>query len=617
MALESKESNNENKEVIKEEPKMQYHWYLFSFFVIYYGSYLIPGLLFFLYILLVLIPNVMATKSFISLFTELTPLLSMIIFPLVIIICYLLHLFFIALITRVLWQITEKKSPTKDGTIPRNIRSRTLNFYHIRSFMIKYPKYVFTKGIFPWLSNWLFNFVGSDKIGKGTTIEEQICADKYIDIGKNCYIGVGSVLTSHLVEGIFGNIVYFELKLGDNVTFGGSNNYACGCKFGDNCFLMPWASGGKHYVVSGDNFYSGLPLRKIFKKQINECLKIPLNIIEEEKKYRSDPNNLKNLQDTLKAYNDNKSHVADNQEDSHSEEVKEESNVPESNDETDFALDFTTSSAISKINLKFLALYVPILWFSGFMISILWYEYTKNKPPIQVDPINWISTFLFLPVMLFLSILLFLGFCLIFTKLFLVLINLIHKPKEGVFKAEVGNTDFDFWCLRTQVKKLPVFLSRNCPIPYLDAWTLRWLGLSMDFSSHLNDAWCDLEFVDMGRGVMVGQGAVIMSSMVVGKYLIIKKTFIDDYVVVGGQDTIAPGTIFGKDTVTGALSTTNYCQILEDGWIYFGIPVIKLKRNTYAESSRDFIRKVEVDTDKKYEVKHDVNIDEDKKDLVK
>jgi len=139
----------------------------------------------------------------------------------------------------------------------------------------------------------------------------------------------------------------------------------------------------------------------------------------------------------------------------------------------------------------------------------------------------------------------------------------------------------------------------------------------MDFSSHLNDAWCDTEFIEMGRKVMVGQGAVIMSSMVVGKYLFIKKTIFDDYTVVGGQDSVAPGTIIGKDSVIGALSITNYCQVLEDGWIYFGIPCIKLKENKYAESKRDFIRKVDVDEEKKYEIEHEVNIDEDKKDLLK
>jgi hypothetical protein len=56
---------------------------------------------------------------------------------------------------------------------------------------------------------------------------------------------------------------------------------------------------------------------------------------------------------------------------------------------------------------------------------------------------------------------------------------------------------------------------------------------------------------------------------------------------------------------------------LKPGWIYFGIPAMELKENKYAEERRDIIIKKEVDEARKYEVSHEVNIDEDKKDLIK
>lgn len=614
----SKEDKETDEEIIKEEVNLQYHWYLFSFFVIYFISFLIPGIVFFLYCLIFFVPKVMDNRDILLLFTQFDSLLSFLLMPIIIIGCYLLHLLFVGIVTRWLWNITEKNSPTKDGVIPRNIRSKTLNYYHIRSFMIKYPKYIFTKGPFPWLANWLYNFVGSNKIGKGTTIEEQVCADKYIDVGKNCYIGVNSVLTSHLVEGIFGNISYFEINVGDNTTTAGLNCFASGCELGPDSYLLPWASGGKHYKVKGDNFYSGLPLRKIFKSKIEDYLKIPKKIQKSEASYRTDPSNLEALKKSLKEYNDKRAKEPQkSKEDEEEKELsKENPELNEQDEAKDYKLDFTTSSAISKMNIKFLALYIPIIWFSGLAVAILAHEYLRNKPNIFLDPLSWIPTLLVAPAMLFLMYIIFIAACLVFTKLFIVLANLVHQPKEGIFKAETGDTDFDFWCLRTELKKLPVILLRNSPIPYMDAWALRWLGISMDFSSHLNDAWCDTEFIEMGRKVMVGQGAVIMSSMVVGKYLLIKKVILDDYVVVGGQDTIAPGTIIGKESVIGALSSTNYGQLLEDGWIYFGVPAIQLKENKYAETARDKIRIIDVDGDKKYHVNHDVNIDEDKKHLV-
>ena len=67
----------------------------------------------------------------------------------------------------------------------------------------------------------------------------------------------------------------------------------------------------------------------------------------------------------------------------------------------------------------------------------------------------------------------------------------------------------------------------------------------------------------------------------------------------------------------GAVSVTTLNQDLEDGWIYFGIPARKLKPNKYAEMRRDTIHKVDVDEREKVETEHEVNIDDDKKHLIK
>jgi hypothetical protein len=277
----------------------------------------------------------------------------------------------------------------------------------------------------------------------------------------------------------------------------------------------------------------------------------------------------------------------------------------------DYMLDFTTSSAISRVNVKILVIYLPIFWLSGILDMIFWYEWTNNAGGIRL-----ITMVIFLPYAIFCMYFIFIISSLFFCKIFLTLINLFHKPKEGIFIAEKGNKDFEFWCLRIELKKLAIWLLRNCPMPWLDVMAFKWFGIDMDYSSHLQDSWTDMEFIKFGRKVLVGQGAVVMSSMVVGKYLIVKKVIFDDYCVIGGQDVISPGTIVGKDTVVGALGMTNFNQVLEDGWIYFGIPSRKLKPNKYAESRRDLVREVDVDDAKSYEVEHDVNIDEDKKDLV-
>jgi len=276
--------------------------------------------------------------------------------------------------------------------------------------------------------------------------------------------------------------------------------------------------------------------------------------------------------------------------------------IKQKRDNSEYALDFTTSSAISQISLKFLILYIPIFWFSGILLLGIFFFGFHFIPGEYF--------LIILPLILFAMYYVFFFGCIFLTKLFLVFIKLIHNPREGVFKAETGNKDFEFWRLRIELKKIGVWLLNNSPLPWSDAWAFRWFGVKMNFSSHLNDAWCDVEFISFGRQVLVGQGAVVMSSMVVGQYLIIKRVILDDYVVIGGQSTVAPGTIIGKDTVLGPASCTSFKQLLESGWIYFGIPGIKLKPNKYAESQREIISKKLADEEQKFEVVHDINIDE-------
>jgi len=282
----------------------------------------------------------------------------------------------------------------------------------------------------------------------------------------------------------------------------------------------------------------------------------------------------------------------------------------EEEDDNEFVIDFTTSSAIHRVSLKFLIVYIPIFWFSGLAVATFWYGYT-------ISPVPWIIKLLFLPLILLGFSFLFIFSCFFFSKLLLIFINLIHEPKEGIFRTDKGDTDFEFWKIRTEIKKITLWLIRNWPLPWIDVIAFRWFSIKMDFTSHLNDAWCDAEFISFGKHVTIGQGAVVMSSMVVGNYLIIKKIRFDDYALIGGQSTIAPGTHIGEDTVIGAVSTTTLNQDLEEGWIYSGIPARKLKPNKYAEMRRDIIHKVDVDEEEKIETEHEVNIDDDKKHLIK
>jgi energy-coupling factor transporter transmembrane protein EcfT len=288
--LESKSSvqkENSQNTIIKEEISLRLHLWLPAFYIVYFGSFLIPSIIFMLYVMLFYLPYFLEIKNFISIFTNLPSLIASITIPFIIIICYLIHLFIVALITRWFWNYSEKESPSKSGIIPRNIPSKTLNLYHFRSFIIKYPKNAFSKGPFPWLLKWMFNFVGSNKIGKGSVIEEQLAGDRFVEVGENSYIGTNPGISSHAVDGIFGNISFAKVKIGNNVTTAGFNCFAPGVDTGDNSWWLPMTGATKYNVLKGNNYYFGTPLRKIFKKRLMEYLQITeddLNRAEELKR---------------------------------------------------------------------------------------------------------------------------------------------------------------------------------------------------------------------------------------------------------------------------------------------------------------------------------------------
>jgi acetyltransferase-like isoleucine patch superfamily enzyme len=473
--------------------------------------------------------------------------------------------------------------------------------------MIKYGKNSFVKGIFPWLSNWFYNFVGSSKVGKGSTLEESICNERFGIVGKNCYFGASSTLATHLVDGTFGNINYFHVKVGDNVTAAATNLISAGSELHDNSYLLPIASAGKHSVLKGNNYYWGIPLRKIFRKKTMDYLDLTPTELEINANIAGYTD--KKILEKLKGEKGLKPHNEIIQNEQETVEPTEEKIDINDLSEEDLALDFTTSSAISRVNIKFLVVYIPVFWLAGMLDTIIFYTF------ISLVRNSFIMIFL-LPTIVIIMWFIFIIGCFFFSKLFLILINLIHKPKQGVFKAEIGDTDFEFGRLRTGLKKIVLWPIRNWPIPWMDILAFKWFGVKMTLSSSLYDSWCDGEFITFGRRVLVGQGVTIMSSMVIGKYLIIKNVICGDYSLIGAYSAISPGTIIGRDTFVSALSTSVYSQILEPGWIYIGIPCIKLKPNKYAESQREILMIRDVAEDKKFEIEHEVNVDEDKKDLV-
>ncbi|MHA1819060.1 MAG: DapH/DapD/GlmU-related protein [Promethearchaeota archaeon] len=247
----------------------------------------------------------------------------------------------------------------------------------------------------------------------------------------------------------------------------------------------------------------------------------------------------------------------------------------------------TTNTITSKTYLIF---HLLIMWISS--LPSLFFAW-RFWPQFYNDPLVF---FIFLPIYSVILYLLWVFDAIITAKIFLIIINLIHKPREGYFERSFKNKDYRYWSLRATIKKFAIWLAHNFPLPWTDILAFNLFGVKVGSQTTLFDAWVDTEFIEIGKNTIIGQSAIIMSTMVTRDWLIIKKVKIGNNVVIGAHAVVSPGTIIGDNVVLGALAGTSVCQELESNWVYMGVPCRKYHPNEYKsmeESDEEMARKRE------------------------
>ena len=257
-----------------KELSVPFHFYIITGWIIIGCSFIIPGFLFILFIFGFLIPNLLTTSLSLELLLNLNIIIILLLIPLVLIGIYLLHLFFVALFTRWFYKLADKRGP-EQGVFDRNLdeSSTVLDYYHFRSFLMKYPVFAFIRSPFPWLINWELRFIGSNKIGKNTIFEETIF-HSHINFGKNCYIGTFAHISNHLVDGVYGeeNLTFFGAKLGNDCVFSASNGAMPGLEVENNSTILPMCATIKYDKLGTNGIYGGFPARKLKKDEIIKYL---------------------------------------------------------------------------------------------------------------------------------------------------------------------------------------------------------------------------------------------------------------------------------------------------------------------------------------------------------
>ena len=228
---------------------------------------------------------------------------------------------------------------------------------------------------------------------------------------------------------------------------------------------------------------------------------------------------------------------------------------------------------------RYLTFYIFIIWATIIPLLLIFWAYWQWLWDAE-RPIHFYT---FLPLLCFALYVVAVFVAIFFTKIILVFVNALHKPREGTFLRHPSDRDYRYWSLRSTIKRFAFWLAHKFPFPFLDNICFKAFGVKTKFSNSIFEGWVDTEFIEFGKNVVVGQGAIVQSSVIVGNLLIIRKTVIEDEVRIGSHAIVMPGTHIGKRSVLAANSVTTVGQVLKEGYIYVGIPAKQFKRNWFFE----------------------------------
>lgn len=227
-----------------------------------------------------------------------------------------------------------------------------------------------------------------------------------------------------------------------------------------------------------------------------------------------------------------------------------------------------------KVRKRYIFLYLIVIILSSFPLALFEYFFIIS---LWKEGFYWLFLLL-LPLNVIISIYILLLSAILFSSLFLKIINLIHLPKEGQFKRDISDKNYLYWNIRNIVKKWPLYLNASNPFPWFkNRSTLRCFGIRIGKNTICDNSWISSEFVKVGKNVIIGMNSTIISFGIEQDKLILKSIIIEDDVVIGAKCVLLPGTIVKKGAKISAHSFTNYNSILEENLIYLGHPA-KLKK---------------------------------------
>ncbi|MFX0099277.1 MAG: hypothetical protein ACFFCS_06810 [Candidatus Hodarchaeota archaeon] len=187
-------------------------------------------------------------------------------------IVYFVYVLTAVLVTKLFLLYYHARSEPILKTLNRQFKDRShpdykrVHYYHMRGAIIKYTVWVTQKVPFPVLNQWVMKFYGTNKIGKRVLYEVCGVGMEFCNIGDDVVIEVGTALSSHVVDALYGNIILATVDIGNGASIGINSPIGPGTVLkenyhvGDNCMtFIKWPIQQKE--GQSGRFFNGCPVQ--------------------------------------------------------------------------------------------------------------------------------------------------------------------------------------------------------------------------------------------------------------------------------------------------------------------------------------------------------------------
>ena len=195
--------------------------------------------------------------------------IQILLLPGIFILNYFIYIWSMSKACRLLNKYYEHKSPSTEGVYARefkdgNVTDPAIHYYHLRGFMYKWPVWMAKKSIFPWLVNFVLRDMAGNNIDKDAMYGDTYVSLEFTNLEAGSVIMEGVVLSSHVVDSVFGNLTLKHVTVQNNGVMHANSTMAPGGNISSGIALGPRAFVPKHYVMKSEDsqFLWGIPPKK-------------------------------------------------------------------------------------------------------------------------------------------------------------------------------------------------------------------------------------------------------------------------------------------------------------------------------------------------------------------